>query len=166
MNGHRPGYHRDYYRANRERILAWRKAWRDANIERRREVEGAWRKSHPEAVAAKRRRYYQKPEVKAKDAAWHRAKRKANPERARARDRAYYAKAVMRKRVQRRIRHAKARLLMGKTYRPRFRFRLPEWAPVGCGIDYASPWLIENLTPSQRAYARELAIERKEYVNH
>lgn len=32
-------------------------------------------------------------------------------------------------------------------------------------LDVRSPWLIENLTPSQRAYAREMAIERKEWRN-
>ena len=86
---HKPGYSRDYYRANRERILAKKKAWRDANVERCREVEAAWRKAHPETVAESRRRYRQKPESKAKDAAAQRQKRRANPKRAKDKDRLY-----------------------------------------------------------------------------
>ena len=112
---HRIGYYRDYYAANRERERARQKAWRDAHIEHCREMESAWRKAHPEAVAAKLRKYRKKPESKAKDAAAHRAKRKANPEESREADRAHYASAVLRKRAQARVRHAKSRLLAGKT---------------------------------------------------
>lgn len=32
-------------------------------------------------------------------------------------------------------------------------------------LDTSSPWLVENLTPSQRDYAMRLAIERKEWRN-
>lgn len=159
---HRPGYYRDYYTANRARILARQKAWRDANIEHCRAVEAAWRKAHPESVAAKQRRCRQKPQSKMRDAAEHRAKRKAHTEKVRAADRAYYAKAVGRKRVQARVSHAKAMLSKGKMYHANYHARLPEWAPVGGVVDARSQWLACNLTDSQRAYARELAIERKE----
>ena len=58
--------------------------------------------------------------------------------------------------------YAKARLLDGKGYRPRFRVRLPEWAAAGQRVlDVRSAFLAVNMTPSQRAYARELAIERR-----
>lgn len=164
MSRHRPGYYRDYYRAHRERERARIKAWRDRNIEHCREVEAAWRKANPEVVATKQRRYRQKPDSKAKDAAAHRSRRKANPAKVRAVDRAYYAKAVTRKRIQARISHAKARLRIGKAYRPMFHVRSPEWAAVGDAFDYRSPWLVENLTPSQRAFARELAIERRNHA--
>ena len=157
----RPGYFRDYYTANRARILAYKKAWRKRNLEHRRAVEAAWRKTHPEAVAAARRRYRQKPEAKAKNAADKRAARKANPEKARVADRARYAKIAVRKREQARIAHAKAMLRKGKLYRPRFQLRHPEWAPVGGARDVRSQWLEVNVTDSQRAYARELAIERR-----
>ncbi len=161
MSRHRPGYYRAYYAANRAHILAKVKAWRQRDLEHRREVEAAWRKAHPEAEAAKQRRYRHRPEVKARLAEQARAKRAANPEQARAESRAYYAKTVECRRAQARIAHAKARLAKGKLYRPRFQCRLPEWAPVGGAVDVRSPYLAYNLTPSQRAYARELAIERR-----
>ena len=119
--------------------------------------------ANPEAFRAKARRYRQKPEIKVKLAAAHRKRRAANPETVRAADRAFYAKAVVRKRAQRRVRYAKARLLAGKVYSPRFRVRLPEWSAAGQRVlDARSQWLAVNLSASQRAYARELAIERKE----
>ena len=157
----RLGYNRDYYRANKERILARAKARRASDPEHFREVEAKWRKANPEACAAKQRRYRQKLESKVKLAAKQRARRAASLETVRAADRAYYAKAVVRKRAQRRVRYAKARLRDGKGYRPLFRMRLPEWAEAGRRVlDANSPYLWNNLTDSQRAFARELAIER------
>ena len=77
-------------------------------------------------------------------------------------DRARYAKAVVRKRAQRRKCYAKARVLGNKGYRARFRCRLPDWAAAGQRVlDARSQWLAVNLTASQRAYARDLAIERR-----
>ena len=157
----RPGYYRAYYAANRAHILAKVQAWRQRDLEHRREVEAAWRKAHPEAEAAKRRRYRQRPEIKARFAEQARAKRAANPEQARAEDRAYYAKTVERRRTRARIAHAKARIAKGKSYSPRYSCRLPDWAPVGGARDVRSQWLEVNVTDSQRAYARELAIERR-----
>ncbi len=154
-------YYRAYYAANRAHILAKVKAWRQRDLERRREVEAAWRKAHPEAEAAKRRRYRQKPEIKARIAEQARAKRAANPEQVRAEDRAYYAKTVERRRARARIAHAKARIAKGKSYSPRYSSRLPDWVPVYGTVDARSAFLAENITPEMRAYARELAIERR-----
>lgn len=154
-------YYRAYYAANRAHILAKAKAWRQRDLKHRREVEAAWRKAHPEAEAAKMRRYRQRPEIKARLAEQARAKRAANPEQARAESRAYYAKTVERRRSQARVAHAKARIAKGKSYSPRYSCRLPDWAPV-CGmIDARSAFLAVNLSASKRAYARELAIERR-----
>lgn len=59
--------------------------------------------------------------------------------------------------------HAKEAVLKRGSYRPHFWFRIPDWMTKGMAtIDSRSPFLFENITPSQRAYARELAIERKE----
>lgn len=163
MKKSRTDAYRKYYAANREKILARIKARRAICPEHFRELEAAWRMANPEAVRAKARRYRQKPENKVKLAAAQRKRRAANPETVRAADRAFYAKAVVRKRAQRRVCHAKARLLAGKVYSPRFRVRLPEWAAAGQRVlDARSPWLWNNITDAQRAYARELAIERKE----
>ena len=181
---HKPGYSRDYYRANRERILAKKKAWRDANVERCREVEAAWRKAHPETVAESRRRYRQKPESKAKDAAAQRQKRRANPKRAKDKDRLYRLrkKARMaadpklyehfmlvmperyaRERRRKRISYAKKMILAGRPYHPQPNRRVPDWCVKQGVVDVRSQWLAENLTPSQRDYAMRLAIERKEW---
>lgn len=155
-------YYRTYYAKNRAHILAKVKAWRQRNLEHRREVEAAWRKAHPEAVAAKTRRYRQRPEIKARIAEQARAKRAADPKQTRAESRAYYAKTVTRRRAQARIAHAKSRIAQGKSYSPRYNCRYPEWALVGGTVAANSPYLYENITDAQRAYARELAIERRE----
>ena len=163
MKKSRTEYNRKYYAANREKILARIKARRAICPEHFRALEAARRMANPEAFRAKARRYRQKPESKVKLAAAQRKSRAANPEAVRAADRAFYAKAVVRKRAQRRVRYAKARLLAGKVYSPRFRVRLPEWSAAGQRVlDARSQWLAVNLSASQRAYARELAIERKE----
>lgn len=73
-------------------------------------------------------------------------------------DAAYYAK----RRSYLRVQNAKLCIAQGRTYRPRFNRRVPDWATMGRVVDSASPWLPENLTPSQRAFARELFIERRE----
>lgn len=162
MKKSRAEYDRKYYAANREKILARLKTRRASDPERFRAREAAWRMAHPEAVRAAARRYRQKPEIKVKNAAWQRARRAANPDAVRAADRAFYAKAVVRKRAQRRKCYAKARVLGNKGYRARFRCRLPEWAAAGPRVlDARSQFLAVNLTASQRAYARELAIERR-----
>lgn len=153
---------RKYYAANREKILARIKARRAICPEHFRALEAARRKANPESFRAKARRYRQKPEIKVKLAAEQRKRRTANLESVRAYDRAHYAKAVVRKRAQRRVCYAKQRLLAGKVYGPRFHVRLPEWAAAGQrALDARSQWLAVNLSASQRAYARELAIERR-----
>ena len=66
------------------------------------------------------------------------------------------------RRKRRKSRELKA-MKEGRIYRPCLAQRIPDWATKGQRfMDTASPWLIENLTDSQRGYARELAIERKE----
>ena len=162
MKKSRAEYNRKYYAAHREKILARIKARRAICPEHFRALEAARRKANPEAFRAKARRWRQKPEVKVKLAAAQRKRRAANPEAVRAADRAHYAKAVVRERAQRRVCYAKARVLGNKGYRARFRCRLPDWAAAGQRVlDARSQWLAVNLTASQRAYARELAIERK-----
>ena len=62
-----------------------------------------------------------------------------------------------------RMLRAKRTVLRGGVYRPHFSYRIPDWATKGEPVlDASSSWLDINLTPSQRAFARELAIERKE----
>ena len=162
MKKSRTESNRKYYAAHREEILARLKTLRASDPERFRAHEAAWRKANPKACHERARRYRQKPESKVKLAAAMRAWRAANQEAQRAAERARYAKNVVRKRAQRRKIYAKGRLLKGKGYRARFRCRLPDWAAAGQRVlDARSQWLAVNLTASQRAYARDLAIERK-----
>ena len=84
-----------------------------------------------------------------------------HPEKKREQWRRFSAKHGIARRPNARMRYAKNAILARGIYAPRFNRRLPEWAPVGGGLDRRSAFLAVNLTPSQRAYARELAIERR-----
>lgn len=195
---HRPGYYRDYYRANRAHCLAKQKEWRERNLEHARQIEAAWRKAHPEAVKSKRRKYRHKPESRAKDAKRHREDRRANPKRAKDRDklfrlrkkarmaadpklyahfralknaakRRYDAKMLenperyARDRRHKRMSYARRMIRAGRTYSALPNRRVPDWCVKRRALDVRSPWLVENLTPSQRDFAMRLAIERKEW---
>ena len=57
---------------------------------------------------------------------------------------------------------AKEAVMKRGSYRPHFWFRIPDWMTKGTfALDSRSPFLHENITPSQRAFARELAQERR-----
>ena len=73
-------------------------------------------------------------------------------------DAAIYAEA----RLKGRIYKAKKAIAQGRVYIPQPARRIPDWCVMDAAVDVRSQWLVENLTPSQRAYARELAIERRE----
>lgn len=73
-------------------------------------------------------------------------------------DAVYYAE----RRRKLRIDNAKRSIAQGRIYRPRFNRRVPDWSTMGKVVDAASPWLAENITPAQRAFVRELYIERRE----
>ena len=65
-------------------------------------------------------------------------------------------------RAKRRMRTARKAISEGRRYHPLFCCRYPEWATKGQrALDARSQWLAVNLSASQRAYARELAIERR-----
>ena len=69
-----------------------------------------------------------------------------------------YAKA----RAYNRMLKAKRIILRGGVYRPRFSCRIPDWAVKGEMIlNASSQWLAVNITPSQRAFAREIAMQKK-----
>lgn len=134
--------------------------------ERYKALARRYRQTHKAAEAERHRKFYleHKAELIAYSSNWQ----KTHPESARAKARKWYAKSRARQmmestyyalcRAKSRMGYARRLILRGFTYRPSFRRRIPDWAVMGGRIlDYASPWLIENLTPSQRAYARELA---------
>ncbi|MBR4616567.1 MAG: hypothetical protein IKO55_13240 [Kiritimatiellae bacterium] len=65
-------------------------------------------------------------------------------------------------RAYNRMLKAKRTILRGGAYRPHFGYRIPDWAVKGEMIlDASSQWLDVNITPSQRAFAREIAMQNK-----
>ena len=65
-------------------------------------------------------------------------------------------------RAYNRMLKAKRIILRGGVYRPRFSCRIPDWAVKGEMIlNASSQWLAVNITPSQRAFAREIAMQKK-----
>ncbi len=72
-------------------------------------------------------------------------------------DAAFYAQF----RAAYRIRAAKKRLLAGKVYKPRFAKRIPDNCTKRAVLDVRSAYLAVNATFEQNAFARDLAIERK-----
>lgn len=111
---------------------------------------------------------------KAQDPAWlaaHREKERrrvkaywaAHPEKHRENWRKWAERHGVERRAKERIRHAVKAVKERGAYIPRFNMRKPDWVAVGQnGIDTRSPFIWNNLTDGQRAYGRELAIERKE----
>lgn len=136
----------------REKHNAYTKAWQDRNRERVRETNRAWKAQNPDRVKAVLLAY-----------------QKAHPEYKRMyrmrcmvremTDCEYYAE----RRRKERERANRRRLRMGLTAVGKPARRIPDWCVRGGVLDASSPWLWENVTDEQKAYARELMIERKEW---
>lgn len=146
---------RAYYAAHREE----RRASARASYARHREERLAKRKAYYRANRSRCLEWWRmhrtKPEVRAYRLVDYK-RRYANTLMLWAVDAAAYAQARRKGRIYR----AKKAVSEGRIYKPQFARRIPDWCVMGHVVDTASPWLIENITPSQRAYARELAIER------
>lgn len=146
---------RAYYAAHREE----RRASARASYARHREERLAKRKAYYRANRNRCLEWWRmhraKPEVRAYRLVYYK-RRYANTLMLWAVDAAAYAEARRKGRIYR----AKKAIAEGRIYKPSFNRRIPDWATY-CRVAWAeSPWLVENLTPSQRAFARELAIER------
>lgn len=140
---------------NRERYNAQARAYRDRNREHINALRKVWREKNREKILAQKKASYRRCISSVR--AWY----MTNREKVLSKKKAEYAANPAASRAKYRIRTARAIVLAGRLYRPRFSRRLPEWAAVGVSVICpASPYLLENLTDSQRAYARELAIER------
>lgn len=156
--------------AHPDKVRAKQKRYRDAHRLERRAKNAAQmrakRAADPEKAREMYRQYNQR--LKARLAAdpvfsarWHAAHA--------ARVRKYNAKTLQvsarfyaLSRMYQRKSYAKKVVLAGKPYRPSYSRRIPDWYIKGERIiDYRSPFLPGNITPAQAAYARELAIERK-----
>ena len=126
--------------AFRARKIAKTKKYYMENRKKRAEVKRKW----DDANRDKRREYVKKSTRKVR-LAW-------------CFDADLYAKG----RAYRRMLKAKSTILRGGVYRPRFVCRIPDWAVKGKMIlDASSQWLAVNITTSQRAFAREIAIQKK-----
>jgi len=128
--------------------------------DRCRERDRKWRTANPDKRKAQKRRHYarHRAEILAEKREYYVARRPY------AKLRALWTispLAYAKYRAAMRVRGAKRCVLAGRFYKPRFNRRIPDWATFGKVVWAASPWLAANLTPSQAAYARELAIERK-----
>ena len=162
-------YDKRYRERERAKVAAYGKAYKAAHREKIRKQKRARYWADPEKARAKGREKYAANREKRikKVAEWQRnnpekvqaySKRtRANLRRKMAEDSDRYAM----ERAKERMRSARRSIKKGIRYRPRFFLRIPDWATFGQRIlDTRSAFLAVNMTPSQRAYARELAIER------
>jgi hypothetical protein len=76
-------YHREYRKANQERLSLQQRAWREANPERNKAMQRAWREANRERKAANTRKWSQENPDKVRNAS--RKWAAANPERTLAR---------------------------------------------------------------------------------
>ena len=163
----------EYAARLRERGRAQMAKFRAANRERAREINrrsiGKLRAERPLECMLYQRAQYERHREKrlaymkrryAENPAAHKEAMKRAREADRARCRAdadFYAV----KRAQARMWYAATRVRQGKPYSPRPQCRIPDAERMGRGPDAASAFLPENVTPSRRAFARELAVERR-----
>ena len=72
------------------------------------------------------------------------------------------AEAYAKHRAENRLYYALKRVIQHKNYRPNMNARIPDYAVKGEMIlNASSQWLAVNITPSQRAFAREIAMQKK-----
>jgi len=175
---------RDWRKRNVEKRREIESAWRKANPEKRRKALERYRLAHrderrakdaeyqkrlrrenPEKVHARERRYRaRKKERMSADQnlyAHYRSLKNAARKRAVAKC-ATEADRYAKERLYKRRCYARRMIKAGKGYSPRPQRRIPDYATKGNVADVRSQYLIENQTASQKAYARELAIERAE----
>lgn len=158
-----------YISTHKAEVAARHRAYIKKNMERANErAREYWAK--PEN-AARKRQAMKKYRASAKGRAWRMAWNAKNADRVKATNRrseakrkvkkqtdaAYYAK----RRADTRKRHAKAAVIAKGSYRPRYSTRIPDWCVMGGAVDVRSRFLFENATASDRAFARDLAIERR-----
>ncbi len=179
-------YHRWWNAAHREERREQSRKYHAAHREQIKARKAAYAKAHRAEYTQRMREYRQRPGVRERIAASQRARYWKNREKwlkylknsyirrrekcldyqrrhraelnARCAEDAVLYAAI---RAKRRTSAAIKTMRKGNTYLPRFSRRIPDWAVKGQHLDTRSAFLAVNLTASQRAYARELAIERK-----
>ena len=167
-----PEYQRAYYATHREAFREYQCAWLE-----RRGIKRGVRIVLTDMERVKRRRAWNREYRKRNREKLLETARKwkaANREKVRAYSRRSYLRRVIREmfdaeyyahnRARTRANHYARWKRMGLTWgqgggRPSM--RIPDYCVRGQVLDVRSQWLINNMTDEQRAYARELAIERK-----
>lgn len=154
----RTAYMRKWRAKNKAHYQAWCRAYRAKKRKTLYAINQRWRKS-PKGVAWRKQWKVKRPDLYRASIFRAELRRKLR----KMSDAAYYA----RRRAQMRSCRARATILSGGVYRPIFSLRLPDWAVMGQRvIDGRSQFLAINLTPAQRAYARELYRERHPQYTH
>ena len=126
--------------AFRARKIASAKKYYKENRKKREKVKRKWADANRDKV-----REYSKKSIRKVRLAW-------------CFDADLYAKG----RAYNRMLKAKRIILRGGVYRPRFSCRIPDWAVKGEMIlNASSQFLAVNITPSQRAFAREIEMQKK-----
>ncbi len=181
----------EYRKRNKEKIRAYRKSakrkaaqskymrkWRADHPEYQRAYYATHREAFREYQRAWLERWGTKRGVRIvltdMERVERRRARKRNREKVRAYSRRAYLRRIIREmfdaeyyahnRARTRANHYARWKRMGLTWgqgggRPSM--RIPDYCVRGQVLDVRSQWLINNMTDEQRAYARELAIERK-----
>ena len=140
----------------RERIRESKRKWLEKNYERELERHRKWRKAHPEKEHERSRRNYAKltPEQRKERAHLKWFKRLVRE----SLDCDFYARNRRKARESQYKRWAKQGKNWTKGQPAR---RIPDWCVRGAVLDTRSQFLFHNITPEQKAWARELCIEKK-----
>ena len=163
---------REYYAANKEKMRATAKKSYYRHREKKLEKRKAYCRANRDKCCEWWREYRSRPDVKARRHAVALARYARDGAKMREYERDKYrkmcellaidAKAYSDFRAKRRVKWV-MQLKKPENYKPRFSIRIPDWATKGQRVlDVNSKYLASNLTDEQRAYARELFIERRE----
>ncbi len=148
----------------------YNRKWREAHRAEHRRAALEWNRTHREQVRKNQEAYrLRHPDrIKARKQKWWAAvKDRVNAKRAllRAAERETFVhdcSAWAAWRAKWRIVYAKRVILRGDCYTPHYNLRIPDYATKARGgLDARSAFLAANLTTEQKAFARDLAIERR-----
>lgn len=152
----------EWEKRNRARCAAYLREWRAKNKEHCKKYYKEYRAKNKDRMREYENRYRRSPKYKAYLKAHKEQVRKRNRKGEIKRkirkmiDAEYYAKRL----AQQRFYKAKKTILSGKMYRPVMSRRTPSYCTMGNVTDYGSKFLCENITAEQKAYAKELYLER------
>ncbi len=149
----RAAYMREWRKRNRDHYNAWSRANKRAHPEKTREIVRRWQES-PRGRAWRAEWIVKNPDK----VLAHNRRSEAVRKLRKMTDAEYYAQ----RRAAARVHRALTRPRKGK-YRPCLSKRIPDWCVMGQVLDTRSQWLPVNLTPSQRAWLRDRAIEAKNW---